>query len=122
MERETAAAGPVRYVVHRDSVTAFDGLGVSRLGAWVTQRRAAGNMEIAYQGNGLTPHAIVSGAVPTVTMNLFCVNVSGAGRLLNSNPRLSAFSMGNAFAGDAEWLEYRSIWETFQTTLSRPRP
>lgn len=124
MLRNTAASGPVSYRSNNVTAVAFDGTAISRLGAWIMQRIDANTNQIAYQGNALTnqgPNATT--ALPDWSFYLLATrDAGGVSANTQGNARISGYSLGTKLLSSAEWLEYRGIWETYQTRLGRNRP
>ena len=124
--RNSGVSGPVSGCINILPDLNMGLNGTSLLGAWLLQRRVAGSQDFANRDLAITSVAGASTALPTAptTLCLLTANVGPTAFSPNSslNARMSAFSLGTSFSGDAEWQEYRGIWETFQTALSRNIP
>lgn len=95
------------------------------IGANCTQRNGpdAGDEEAAYQGNGFVTGGSAVGAAGMTMLEIYLFShLQGGSPSLYSNATLSGWSIGAPFASDADWLGYRAIWETFQTSLGRQKP
>lgn len=123
-QRTNSASGPISASINRFPDLGM-GLGAtSLLGAWLTQRRAAGQQEFGNRALAISAVAGASTGLPSgpTKFMLLTVNTGNPTPTLSLNARISAFTLGTPFASDAEWQEYRSIWETFQAALSRNIP
>lgn len=95
------------------------------IGAVCAQRNGpdAGDEEAAYQGNNFVTGGSAAGAAGMTPLEIYllCHN-QGGNPSTYSDARLAAWSIGEPFTSDADWLGYRAIWETFQTSLGRQKP
>lgn len=116
---------PFSYDVNQTPANLAAAAGASPLGAYFTRAipTDAGHGYSAY-GNAATwsvsAGARVSKLPPTNSLYLLAAHVD-AGVSLSTDARLSGFSLGSNLS-DAERLQYKAIWDTFENALGRGHP
>lgn len=108
------------YDINNTQVSYPSDNGAGALGAWFIQRISNATNQSGILTNALKNQASAFNSAPAQPMYLLAMN-DGGSPILHSNPILSSFSMGTLLTA-AERLEYKSIWDTFNTALGRGHP
>lgn len=93
--------------------------GVADLGAYFIQRVDNANKQSAFASKAWKNQPSGALAHPGFPIFLLALNNGGAAASF-ANARISGFSLGSKLT-DPERLQYKTIWDTFQNSLSTPR-
>lgn len=116
------------YDVNSNNANAQSQAGALSVGAKFVQRNnSATTVESAFAANAWTPRIIAATGRPTISIFLLACSSTGV-PIFFSDARISGFSLGAPLdvghgAGvHTEHLEYKGIWDTFETAIGRGHP